>query len=75
MADQLLSNYTEDERQKLFHHTHLNIPHNTFMKELLFNAKFIVRCEGVHKIHGIKNTVSKEKLTIMSNNISMTTDL
>ena len=23
MADQLLSNYTEDERQKLFHHKHL----------------------------------------------------
>ena len=74
MADQLLSNYTEDERQKLFHHTHLNIPHNTFVKELLFNATF-VRCEGVHKIHGIKNTESKEKVTIMSNNISKTTDL
>ena len=39
---------TEDERQKLFHHRHLiNIPHNTFMKELLFDAKFNVRVEGV----------------------------
>ena len=34
-----------------------------------------MRVEGIHQIHCIKNRVSKEKVTMISNNISTTADV